>query len=83
MQITLKKVLFCGIGILAAVFFFLVAFMPVSRTITTVIPGSPSSTVTGSLMGVLSGDANSIAMVKSQINIADYLNEDRLQDHAV
>lgn len=73
MQITLKKVLFVGIGILSAVFFFLVAFMPVSRTITTVVPGSPSVTVTGSLMGVLSGDSASIEMVKSQIHLADYL----------
>ena len=70
MQITLKKVLFVGIGILAAVFFFLVAFMPVSRTVT--IAGI-STTATGSLMGVLSGDAEAIAMVKGQINLQDYL----------
>ena len=74
MQITLKKVLFVGIGILCALFFFLVAVMPVSRTITPIVPGASSTTITGSLMGVLAGDQDSLNMVASQINMKDYVN---------
>lgn len=74
MQITLKKVLFVGLGILSALFFFLVIVLPVSRTVSvTVLGQTTTTTISGSLMGVLTGDADSIAMVKSQINLEDYL----------
>lgn len=63
MQITLKKTLIAGVGLIAALFFFLIAVVPVSRT----IPGL--GTLTGSLMGVLSGDSESLDMVYSQIDI--------------
>ena len=69
MQITLKKVLLVGILLLAAVFFFLVVCLPVSRTVT--VAGF-STTATGSLMGVLAGDKASLDMVAGQINIKDY-----------
>lgn len=74
MQITLKKVLFVGIGILCALCFFLVAVLPVSRTITVTVAGvSSSTTISGSLMGVLAGNEEAVAMVKSQIHLEDYL----------
>ena len=71
MQITLKKVLFVGIGILVAVLFFLVAVLPVSRSVT--VAGT-TTTISGSLMGVLAGDKDSLNMVASQINIKDFAN---------
>lgn len=78
MQITLKKVLLVGILILSAVFFFLIVCLPVSRTVTTDFSsiGGPVSTVTykGSLIGVLSGEQSSLDMVKSQIDISEYVN---------
>ena len=75
MQITLKKVLFVGIGILCALCFFLVAVLPVSRTITVTVAGvSSSKTISGSLMGVLAGNEEAIAMVKSQINVKDFVD---------
>ena len=70
MQITLKKVLFVGIGLLSALFFFLILFMPVSRTASSVLG---TTSVSGSLMGVLTGNSDAIAMVKSQINIEDFV----------
>ena len=74
MQITLKKVLFVGIGILSALFFFLVIVLPVSRTISiTVLGQTTTTTISGSLMGVLTGDSDSIAMVKSQVHLEDFL----------
>ena len=63
MQITLKKTLIAGVGLLAALFFFLIAIVPVSRT----IPGV--GTISGSIMGVLSGDKASLDMVASQIKV--------------
>ena len=66
MQITLKKTLIASLSLLAAIFFFLVIIVPVSRTITLL---GQSTTYSGSLIGVLTGDAESIAMVKSQVKI--------------
>ena len=65
MTITLKKALIAGLSIVAAVFFFLIVILPVSRTL--IASGVVSVTETGSLMGVLVGDSASLAMVKNQI----------------
>ena len=62
MQITLKKTLIAGVGILAALFFFLIAIVPVSRTVL-------GGTWSGSIMGVLSGDKTSLLMVETQIDV--------------
>ena len=78
MQITLKKVLLCGIMILSAVFFFLIVCLPVSRTVTITDPilGSVISTTTykASLLDVLAEKKDAIAMVESQIDISKYVN---------
>ena len=71
MQITLKKTLIAGVGLIAALFFFLVVLVPVTRSVNLGL--GVTTTYKASLMDILAGKESAIEMVKSQINLKDYV----------